>query len=452
MLQCHGGFTLGLKLPYSGEQRMPGERILVADDEEDILDLCHRILAADGCKVSIANNGQEAIDAISTQAFDLLLTDVNMPGLTGLEASQVVKQINPNVIIVVMTAFATKETAIEALKLGVDEFVVKPFSPDELSLAVEKALEKERLRRENSRLQAMIPLFELNKLFMGQLTLSVLLPEVLAIAQREVKADFAGLFLMEEAGNLTFHGRNHLDETSDQALRSVGQSLAEEALLSQEPVTLGGPDPADRIGPVETLADWSVIVNPLVAKETSVGALMVAKRRASFAPSDGDFLAVLSSQVAIAIENARLFAEVQQAYEDLKVLDHMKSEFINIAAHELRTPLAILLGYASILGETTTGDEQNYVNIIIRNATRLRALIDDMLNMGYIETGKAQCSSGRGRCRSYGRHALDSPGEIVAGHIQHYRRFPSAVHRPPETGTGTIQPSVKCPQVYARRW
>jgi len=98
-------------------------------------------------------------------------------------------------------------------------------------------------------------------------------------------------------------------------------------------------------------------------------------------------LTVLCGQAAIALQNAQLFTEKQQAYEQLKMLDHMKSEFINIAAHELRTPLAILMGYATVLEEELPPGQQPYVSNISRNALRLRALIDDILNLKVLESG-----------------------------------------------------------------
>ena len=120
---------------------------------------------------------------------------------------------------------------------------------------------------------------------------------------------------------------------------------------------------------------------------TLLGALILGRQEGDFVPSDSDFVAVLSGQASIALENARLFAEIQKAYKELQTLDHMKSEFINIAAHELRTPLAILIGYASVLEEEMGDSPHGYVPIINRNAMRLRALIEDMLNLKYLESG-----------------------------------------------------------------
>jgi signal transduction histidine kinase len=130
---------------------------------------------------------------------------------------------------------------------------------------------------------------------------------------------------------------------------------------------------------------------PFVANEgQSLGALILGKRAAPFAASDSEFLQVLGGQAAIGIENAHLFRKIQQAYDELKKLDHLKSEFINIAAHELRTPLSILLGYASVMQDEADQTDRARLDVIVRNATRLSILVDDMLNLNYLETGQAQ--------------------------------------------------------------
>ena len=138
---------------------------------------------------------------------------------------------------------------------------------------------------------------------------------------------------------------------------------------------------------LEQLDASSVIVAPLKSQNANLGVLILASRDSYFAPSDSEFLSVLCGQASIALENARLFTQIQDAYDQLKLLDHMKSEFINIAAHELRTPLAILIGYAAVLEEDTPPEHQQYITNITRNAMRLRALIDDMLNLQYLESG-----------------------------------------------------------------
>jgi DNA-binding NtrC family response regulator len=163
---------------------MAKEKVLIVDDEIDVLDLCRRILLAQGYQVDSANNGYEAIEIARQKKFNLLLTDIKMPGMSGLEIAQQLKEFDPNIICVTMTGFSTMDMAINALKLGIDEFILKPFTPKELSAAISKAMEKERLRQENFRLRSLIPLFELNKTLMSTVEEDNLLSRVLEIAAR----------------------------------------------------------------------------------------------------------------------------------------------------------------------------------------------------------------------------------------------------------------------------
>lgn len=371
---------------------MAHESILIADDEPDVLDLCQRILTAEGYRVEIARTGREALERARESFFDLLLTDIKMPGMNGLETAQAVKETHPGIICVIMTGYSTMDTAIEALRLGVDDFVLKPFAPEDLSMSVAKALEKDRLQKENIRLRSLIPLFEFNKTLLSTVDVDTLLQHVLELANKETQADLALLFLSEgeEFGEHTYSPLTVQDSQS----QSLRIELAGWITQHQGYVSLqrGKPFQNHFEALFEDLDVEYLVGLPLTAKEgQSLGALVVGKRAEPFASSDSEFLQVMGGQAAIALENARLFQEIQQAYDELRKLDHMKSEFINIAAHELRTPLAILLGYASVMAEDeTTSLDRGRLDVIIRNAMRLSSLIDDMLNLSYLETGQAK--------------------------------------------------------------
>ncbi len=365
---------------------MAGEKILLVDDEADVLDLCKRILESKAYQVKPAHNGREAIDFALQESFDLLLTDIKMPGMSGLEIAQVLKEADPGIICVIMTGYSTMDMAIEAVKLGIDEFVMKPFSPEELSLAIAKALEKQHLRKENFRLRSLIPLFELNKTLMSVVEVEQFLDRLLDISRQETSADFAGLFLLESENiTATFQP----EQAVGQQRQEVCRQLAEMAMTGNEQLSYNRQNAVtdQQRQFLEQMAVQSVIVNPLRFKEANLGALVVVRTASNFDPSDVDFLAVLSGQASIALENARLFTATQDAYKELQVLDHMKSEFINIAAHELRTPLAILMGYAAVLEDDLEGTSRDYISHIMRNAMRLRAIIDDMLSLQYLESG-----------------------------------------------------------------
>jgi len=188
---------------------MPRERILIADDEKDIRDLCARVLSAEGYQVRCVENGLRVVEVARQEPFDILLTDILMPGLGGLEAAQAVQEFAPDIVCVVITGHGTMDMVIEALKLGFYEFVAKPFTPDELIRAVSHALERERLRRENVRLKALLPLFELNKVFMSTVDVQPLLQQVAEVARQAVRADHALLALLDAGCNrvLTRPGR-----------------------------------------------------------------------------------------------------------------------------------------------------------------------------------------------------------------------------------------------------
>jgi DNA-binding NtrC family response regulator len=128
--------------------------ILVVDDELDMLQLLQRSLEKDiDCRVEVASSGEMALDQLDRQAVDLLVTDIRMSGMNGLELLQQVRPAYPNLTVVMMTAFGHIDMAVEAMKQGAYDFITKPFDHDALILRLEKALERSRLVKENMRLQ-----------------------------------------------------------------------------------------------------------------------------------------------------------------------------------------------------------------------------------------------------------------------------------------------------------
>lgn len=367
---------------------MPKEKILIVDDEKDVLDLCKRILETQGYDVRTANNGYEVIELTNKEQFDLLLADIKMPGMSGLEIAQKLKESDPGIICVTMTGFSTMDMAINAVKLGIDEFILKPFTPKDLNVAVAKALEKERLKKENFRLRSLIPLFELNRILMGTVDEEELLDHLIEIASRETNAYFVGLYIIKENDELVARFNCTEPHCTEQG-KKASTILAKEVIDKGQQLILNIDDTQENHHPaiLEQLAATSIISTPLKSQKADLGVLVLARAENRFAPSDSEFLSVLCGQAGIALENARLFTKIQEAYKQLKQLDDMKSEFINIAAHELRTPLAILMGYANVLEEEVEQAQQPYIAHINRNAMRLRSLIDNMLNLQHLENG-----------------------------------------------------------------
>jgi two-component system response regulator PilR (NtrC family) len=132
-----------------GGDAPPKVRILVVDDEPSMREMLRIVLRRDGYEVLVAENGRDAIEQLRTTSCDLLLSDIKMPDLTGVEVLRAAKDINKNIVAFMMTAYASTSTAVEAMRLGAVDYFTKPFSMDELRLKIRQHLETHRLKQEN---------------------------------------------------------------------------------------------------------------------------------------------------------------------------------------------------------------------------------------------------------------------------------------------------------------
>jgi len=128
---------------------VPNPRILVVDDEMIVCESCKRILEEEGYEVEVALSGKEAFDKMRENPFDIVITDLKMPGMDGMEVLTTFRKEYPDAIVIMITGFSTVETAVEAMKLGAFDYIPKPFTPDEVSIVVNKAIEKKSLLLEN---------------------------------------------------------------------------------------------------------------------------------------------------------------------------------------------------------------------------------------------------------------------------------------------------------------
>ncbi len=128
-------------------------RILVVDDEEVVVGSLKGWFSEDGYPVGIARNGKEALARMQEGPWDIALVDIKMPGMDGLEVHRRLKEVDPDLIVIIMTAYASVETAVQALKAGVYDYITKPFDPDDLEHLVNKAVDQRRLTTENATLK-----------------------------------------------------------------------------------------------------------------------------------------------------------------------------------------------------------------------------------------------------------------------------------------------------------
>jgi len=131
-------------------------KAIVVDDEVNICKSVKAILETDGISVDTSTNSREAAELIRQNGYDLVITDLRMPGMDGLELYESVKSDAPDSIFIIITAYGTVQSAVEAIKKGIYDYILKPFTPDEVRIPVRRAVEKKALERENVALRTQV--------------------------------------------------------------------------------------------------------------------------------------------------------------------------------------------------------------------------------------------------------------------------------------------------------
>jgi putative nucleotidyltransferase with HDIG domain len=298
---------------------MEKEKILVIDDEEMILDVAREILTSIGYDVTITPDGHEGIRLLSGDKFSLLLTDIRMPDITGLEVIQSVREYNKEIPIIIITGHGTLDVAIKALKLGAQGFLLKPFTTAELRAAVAEVLEKARLLSDNIRMRALMPLFEVSKEIISETDTKKLLTLIVGIAVRETHADRACLFLTDEKTGKIIMEKDYgflptsLADFREKKLEKLASLLQKE----NKPLLIvpGLPIP-EGFEEIPGTENYSSIYTPLTVRGKGIGILSLSRAGTEypFTLPDVELVSLLGDQASAAIENARLYEKLEQSY------------------------------------------------------------------------------------------------------------------------------------------
>ena len=140
-------------MPYLYNMKTENAKILIIDDEQYICDSCRQVFVKDGYQVDIANDGISGLRKIRELKPHLVFVDLKMPGMSGMEVLEEIKKIDPTIVSVVITGYATIESAVEAMKREAYDFLPKPFNPDELRLVTGRALKRRKLILETNRIR-----------------------------------------------------------------------------------------------------------------------------------------------------------------------------------------------------------------------------------------------------------------------------------------------------------
>lgn len=319
-------------------------RVLVVDDEVRIQKACQRLLTEEGCDVEVAENGFEGLKRIEEKHFDIILLDLMMPGMSGMDVLKSVKSRHPDTVVIVVTGYATLEHSIETMKIGAFDFLSKPFSPLDLRLVINKAIEFIRtlqdIATEKSRMRVMI-----NTLNNGVLTtdnqkrIALANPAFLKMIGCR-KTSVIGCKVDE------FIPDPRLLEMIDQAIHQPCDTFAEITDELTIPFSNG--------------------------KEEMIIGIRCIPFRDRLNRNLGS-ITVLNDITA------------------LKRIDKMKSDFVSMVAHEIKSPLNSILMQLNVVLDGLAGDLTDKQKEMLQKSSNriksLTALSTELLDLSKIESG-----------------------------------------------------------------
>jgi two-component system, OmpR family, phosphate regulon sensor histidine kinase PhoR len=333
-------------------------RLLVVDDELGMREGMRRILTRYGFSVMTADNGATALELAAREDFQLVLVDLKMPGLDGFEVMERLRELRPASICIVVSAFATIESAVQSTKRGAFDFVVKPFAPDELLRVVVRASEQWQLSREAARLRAEreAHLLELSAEKSRLRTILHSMGEGLLVVNID------GEVVLDNPG----------------VRRLLGRVTG--AALPRVPV-------AELIDDESFLAEVERLRLPPGADDARGGAVIELRRgeafcRATLAPiRDGD-----GTPLGVVV----LLADIT----DAKALERMKTLFVSMVAHEVKAPLGAVEGYLHLMLDGDLDDDRErrhqVVGRCLQRTEALLALVQDLLEITRRADGSLQ--------------------------------------------------------------
>lgn len=317
---------------------MSGEKVLVIDDrKENVEFVVDYVLVPHGYQPVTAEDGEEGLHKALTEKPDLILLDMQMPRMTGLEVLEALKAEGVEIPVIIMTFHGSESLAVKVFRLGVKDYVIKPFKVEEMLVSIEKALTEVRLRRERDELAARLMqanrqleqrLKELNTLYgIGRsvsalLDLEKLLSRAVEAAVYITGAEEGSVLLVDPATDeLYMRAARGFDEKYARGFRlKVDDSMAGEVLRSGQPLVIE--KMADNYKIKTAYLVKSLMYVPLKVEDRVIGILGVDNRvsERTFSNYDLFMLSALADYMAIAIENARLFNEVENQKSKLEAI------------------------------------------------------------------------------------------------------------------------------------
>ena len=327
------------------------ERVLIIDDSQEIRDfLCEYILQPKGFEVLQASNGLMGLEMAIAKEPDLMIVDQQMPRLTGLEVLEKLRERGIEIPAILATAHGSEETAVAAFRLGIRDYVIKPFDADEISDSVDRALRESRLQRERDQLvqqlmesnsqlqrraQELNVLYGVGKSVASSLDLEEVLHRVVEAAVYVVGAEEGSLMLLdEEQGELYTRASKNLDSKAQSKRKRVNDSLAGKVLQTKRAIAIGNDSQWKRTH--TALLVKSLIYVPLILQNKPIGVLGVTNRlkETSFDSNDTRALSALGGYATIAINNANIYTDIERQRVTLSVVVDQIDDPVLVIDHE----------------------------------------------------------------------------------------------------------------------
>ena len=366
--------------------------ILVVDDEPGIASLCKRILDRSSYKVTALTDPSIAIEYLQQNRYDLLLVDIRMPEVDGFDVISRAKIAQPEIAVLVMTGFGTVETAIRALRQGVDGLLLKPFeNSGELLESVRQALIDNQRKRDTARVQALRPLFNVTESLFAETDLNKLLDLILAAIREHLHCARAAIFQVKEGQVATVAQIGDPIPVEDNA---TATNLIVQVNDDGNPfiVHATGPGEQETQTLLSDIGLGSAILIPIA--RSNIHTVLVAGRDASVSPfrgADLELFFVLARQAIVAMENARLYADlreyVRRVEESQQAL--LRAEKMAAAgrltasiAHEVNNPLQSVQNCLHLAGREDLAAEKRkeYFDLARAELDRLMKTMQRMLD------------------------------------------------------------------------
>ncbi|HWR82636.1 MAG TPA: response regulator [Candidatus Deferrimicrobium sp.] len=394
-------------------------RILVVDDENIVLSLVRDALEDNDYLVETALRATDALRLMETEEFDLIITDIRMPDINGIDLVKRARAVRPEMSVIFMTGYANLNSAKDAIKQGACDYIMKPFELDEIRRAVQAAAQK--IRKEAAaRLpdQPLQRLSDLNQMLLTVGDRSTLCTVALRFAMMHCAADCGAILFWDRTQSKFTRITIAKESASEESLpvdplrecvrRTEGKQFSEPLFVTQleeHPLYRAHPDPslAPLLLPRWPMGSIQMIVVPVRKSETLLGLLMIGfpDSMAGLKGTDLKLLSISARQLALSLENLELLEETQSAYARLKELQDETIQLEKMATrgelsaeigHELNNFLGVVTGNLSLLdyqlSKGSFDDLGKYVRVMTDTIDKIKKFTSNLMDLAPISSKK----------------------------------------------------------------